>query len=376
MSNPKSNQDTIRKLLLSFILLSFTFISFSNAAFSQYSQAQTTQLSGKASWIGERFQGRKTASGESFDMNDLTAAHASLPFNTKLKVTSQRTGKSVVVRVNDRSQTGNGRLIDLSKKAAQEIGLIEEGVGFVNVQILANETPTTISSPTTSSLNIPSSPVTSAAPTGVVSNASSPAGKYQIQYGSFFGIDNAIEFKDALKDKNIFTKLESEKSSLSNRIVYRVKSAEIFNSKEAAKIRLNQIEPQEGIIIPVSNLKAQSTANTSQPETAEIAQKPVVNNNSSTEKTTAELLNNNKNETYEFGVQFNAFSRLAYAQQFQETLLKKNGIQTIVHQFADDEKKLYRVLSSKPFTSKSSAISFLSEHKYNPDNAVILTFVK
>lgn len=93
-------------------------------------------LSGSASWYGGKFHGRKTANGERYDMNKLTAAHKTLPFGTKVKVTNKRNGKSVVVRINDRGPYAKKRIIDLSRKAAQEVGMIKSGVAPVTVEIL------------------------------------------------------------------------------------------------------------------------------------------------------------------------------------------------------------------------------------------------
>ncbi len=87
--------------------------------------------SGRASWYGPGFHGRRTASGETFDTNDLTAAHRTLPFGTRVQVVNKATGKSVVVRINDRGPYAHGRVIDLSRASAQAIGL--SGVGSVTV---------------------------------------------------------------------------------------------------------------------------------------------------------------------------------------------------------------------------------------------------
>ena len=86
---------------------------------------------GRASWYGKGFQGRRTASGERFDMNALTAAHPSLPFGTRLMVRNAKNGREVTVRVNDRGPYKGARIIDLSRAAAQAIGLLESGVGTV-----------------------------------------------------------------------------------------------------------------------------------------------------------------------------------------------------------------------------------------------------
>jgi rare lipoprotein A len=88
---------------------------------------------GMASWYGEQFQGRRTASGERFDMNAFTAAHKTLPFGTRVRVRHASTGKEVVVRINDRGPFTKGRVIDLSRAAAVSIGLIQTGVGPVVV---------------------------------------------------------------------------------------------------------------------------------------------------------------------------------------------------------------------------------------------------
>ena len=90
---------------------------------------------GVASWYGARHHGRKTASGERFDAYEsLTAAHKTLPFNVCAEVENLRTGRSVLVRINDRGPFAKGRVIDLSKAAASEIGLVRSGVAKVRVE--------------------------------------------------------------------------------------------------------------------------------------------------------------------------------------------------------------------------------------------------
>src|SRR3954449_5631169 len=78
---------------------------------------------GVASWYGPGFHGKKTANGERFNTYDLTAAHKTLPFGTQVRVTNGRTGKSVMVRINDRGPYAHGRVIDLSKAAAEAVGI-------------------------------------------------------------------------------------------------------------------------------------------------------------------------------------------------------------------------------------------------------------
>lgn len=98
--------------------------------------SSSSGLEGVASYYAEDFNGRKTASGELYDMNGLTAAHRTLPFGTKVKVTDLDTGRSVVVRINDRGPFKDDRVIDLSLGAAKQLGLIGMGTGRVVIQIL------------------------------------------------------------------------------------------------------------------------------------------------------------------------------------------------------------------------------------------------
>lgn len=89
---------------------------------------------GKASYYAKKFNGRKTASGEKFRSSKRTAAHKTLPFGTKVKVTNLRNGQSVKVKINDRGPFVAGRIIDLSRKAARRIEMLNEGVGNVKIE--------------------------------------------------------------------------------------------------------------------------------------------------------------------------------------------------------------------------------------------------
>lgn len=93
---------------------------------------------GLASWYGRKFHGKKTASGERFDMNALTAAHPSLPLNCYVKVTNKDNGKSVVVRINDRGPFHGNRVLDLSYGAAKAIGIAQSGTGNVAIERVDN----------------------------------------------------------------------------------------------------------------------------------------------------------------------------------------------------------------------------------------------
>ncbi|MEX1211821.1 MAG: septal ring lytic transglycosylase RlpA family protein [Balneolaceae bacterium] len=91
---------------------------------------------GKSSWYGPNFQGKITANGEVYNMNDLTAAHRTLPFNTVVRVTNQVNGRSVDVRINDRGPYVGDRIIDISRRAAEEIDMIQVGIQDVELQLV------------------------------------------------------------------------------------------------------------------------------------------------------------------------------------------------------------------------------------------------
>jgi len=90
---------------------------------------------GIASWYGGRWHGRKTANGERYNQNSMTAAHKKLPFNTRVRVTNLRTGQSCVVRINNRGPHVRGRVIDLSVAAAKKIGSYAGGLSRVKLEV-------------------------------------------------------------------------------------------------------------------------------------------------------------------------------------------------------------------------------------------------
>ena len=96
----------------------------------------TFTQSGQGSYYADKFRGRPTASGALYRPSKLTAAHNTLPFGTKIRVTNTRTGRSVKVTVNDRGPHVKGRIVDLSKKAARKIGLVDAGVAPVQLKVV------------------------------------------------------------------------------------------------------------------------------------------------------------------------------------------------------------------------------------------------
>lgn len=122
----------MKRLFASFALLSLLAGCASTDTVDPHGYDQT----GIASYYGARHQGKRTASGERFDKNSLTAAHRQLPFGTRVKVTNLKNNQSCVVRINDRGPHIRGRLIDLSHEAAEQLGMIRSGTARVRVQAL------------------------------------------------------------------------------------------------------------------------------------------------------------------------------------------------------------------------------------------------
>ena len=126
---------------------------------------------GWASWYGAKFHGRRTASGEVYNMYQLTAAHKTLPLGTTVMVTHLKNGRSVMVTINDRGPFVRGRIIDLSYAAAHALRMVEEGVAKVRVEVL-DKGP---------------------------SPASSPKGPFTVQVGSFISQPNAFRLMKELQ---------------------------------------------------------------------------------------------------------------------------------------------------------------------------------
>jgi rare lipoprotein A len=143
---------------------------------------------GEASWYGEPYHGRRAASGETFDMEQLTAAHRTLPFQTWVQVTNLNNGKQVDVRIIDRGPFVDGRIIDLSRAAAREIDLLRTGIAPVELRVI--EAP----QPEAASTNTP--------PAGIQSPASSsqgnPTGEFAVQAGAFSSRDRAESLRVSL----------------------------------------------------------------------------------------------------------------------------------------------------------------------------------
>lgn len=135
----RSFQSSLRRLMPVFVIAGVAATALTPGV-SSVQATETVRVaqtvSGPASWYGGKFHGRRTANGERFNKNELTAAHRSLPFGTRVRVTNQQNGRSVVVRINDRGPFVGNRVIDLSRAAAETVGMLRSGVAPVRLDIL------------------------------------------------------------------------------------------------------------------------------------------------------------------------------------------------------------------------------------------------
>ena len=157
-------------------------------AYTPYTQLTPYKARGVASWYGKRYHGQKTSSGEVYDMYAMTAAHTILPLPSYARVTNVATGKSVIVRVNDRGPFHEDRLIDLSYLAAQRLGLLGRGSGIVEVEAIipGNEALPTVARAA------PPEPI--AAPASAPAAVSAEPGGIYVQLGAFSASQNADAF--------------------------------------------------------------------------------------------------------------------------------------------------------------------------------------
>ncbi|QXI27707.1 septal ring lytic transglycosylase RlpA family protein [Pseudomonas vanderleydeniana] len=120
------------------LLAAFAFLSLLAGCATHDIDPRGYDETGTASYYGRQHHGKRTASGEPFNQNGLTAAHRQLPFGTRVKVTNLANDRSVVVRINDRGPHTRGRLIDVSRQAAEELGMLQSGTARVRVQSLSD----------------------------------------------------------------------------------------------------------------------------------------------------------------------------------------------------------------------------------------------
>ncbi len=198
-----------------------TAISASNSSVSKKNMAALE--TGMASWYGPNFHGKLTANGETYNMNGLTAAHRTLPFNTEVLVENLDNGKTVKVRINDRGPFAKDRVIDLSKSAASQVDMIGPGTARVRIYLTKGD--------------IENSRVTNL-----------KVANYTVQLGSF--ADEAAAKREAAK----IPKSRVEKAILNTNVTYRVYYG-VFQDPSKAQDALDDLNKKgfEGFVKQIEN---------------------------------------------------------------------------------------------------------------------------
>jgi len=180
---------------------------------------------GNASWYGDPFNGRRASNGEIYDMYKLTAAHRTLPFDTRVRVTNLNNGKSTTVRITDRGPFVEGRIIDLSLAAAREIDLVGPGVAPVRVEVLGNVDVT--------------------------------AGFFTVQVGAFKDRGNAERLRDRLNAS--YSPIFIQQYDAPEGTFYRVRVGKI-SGEDAAQQFSEQLRSREGFTPYVTRLDPETPA--------------------------------------------------------------------------------------------------------------------
>jgi rare lipoprotein A len=235
----------MRKLPLPYVF-SFIFILFIGLSEPVFAQQTGKIQKGAATWYGSRYHGRKTTSGEVYNKNRMTAAHPSLPFGTKVKVTHAATNKEVIVRINDRGPFKGGYIIDLSEAAARKIGLHGAGAARVTVEVLSNDAQET--------------EIAEIKPTPLVTPDSTLANVqltyYVVQAGSFADQANALVQSEKLKSLKQDLPVSLNEEMIKGRKVHRVVAGRFPNRAEAEQFKAELAK--QGITVLIKQLPVAS----------------------------------------------------------------------------------------------------------------------
>ncbi len=160
------------------------------------------RATGIASWYGKKFHGQRTSIGDTYDMYAMSAAHPTLPIPSYARVTAVATGKSVIVRVNDRGPFVRDRVIDLSYAAAHKLGFVAAGSGEVTVESLAaNSSPAVVTSPVSAPEAVATTPLPAALSPAPSALAAVATGKVYLQLGAFHTNSSAQQFLHKMRSK-------------------------------------------------------------------------------------------------------------------------------------------------------------------------------
>lgn len=210
----------LNKLIVTFLLF---FLSF-GVAFAQIQK-------GTASYYADKFEGRQTASGEKYKHKKLTAAHKSLPFGTIVKVTNLENEESVEVRINDRGPFVEGRIIDLSRSAAEKLKFTNQGIAQVQIEVIdAGDGRTNSNRPVQIDQNIENESYFQ-----MKVKRKNPSG-FGVQVGSFKGFDNMLKLSENI-EKSYRALLYVEVKELNDAKVYALILGDYNNRRKADKLK-------------------------------------------------------------------------------------------------------------------------------------------
>lgn len=225
--NPPANLDDIPDAIPRYEPLQNRFnrpYSALGLNFTPMTEYQPYKARGLASWYGKRYHGRKTSTGELYDMYGMSAAHATLPIPSYARVTNPANGKSVVVRINDRGPFHRERLIDLSYAAAHRLGIVANGSGMVEVEAIDTRSPE-------------QAPISKApeqrAPSAVTEQKTPVAPGPFVQAGAFRSRENAEQLMDKLRQNGLAGNVTVE--NWYNNGIYRVRLGPYSSRDEAER---------------------------------------------------------------------------------------------------------------------------------------------
>ena len=222
----KPSRNVLIFLIAGFFLLTTSCGVVQRTAEPKVSGTESGRIvgSGIASWYGPNFHGKLTANGERYNMNDYTAAHKTLPFNTVVQVDNVENGKSVIVRINDRGPYVDNRIIDLSRKAAQEIDMIGNGTASVRLMVV-REGDRPIDQQNISSRET-----------------------FTIQLAAFENEFEAISRSNQIEDSRV------EKVTIREKVIYRIYYG-MYNNPTEARTALDELSQQgiQGFVKQIEN---------------------------------------------------------------------------------------------------------------------------
>ncbi len=192
------------------------------------SSSQGYKKKGIASWYGSKFHGKRTSSGEPYDMHAMTAAHKTLPLPTYVRVTNLRNGRQVILKVNDRGPFHENRIIDLSHTAAVKLGIKATGTGLVEVEAI---TPGQSPTPTMARVTQASVPA-----------STSPSIGLYLQLGAFISSQNAYQLKDQVNSALSSNQADVSTILKNGQQFYRVRLGPLNGAEQADNLALRLTE--------------------------------------------------------------------------------------------------------------------------------------